>query len=308
MPRIMCGIAGIFYKGKSFISRPPVGEQLVKMMEVMRHRGADSTGFTIAGEPVGKGDLILRLCAPNAHNGDGIGAALAALRKLGVTVKSKQHTVAHIRLVVHTKKTVQALSDALLAVPGLELHSIGHASEIIKDVGDAHDLDMKHHVSKLKGTHGLGHNRLATESQVDISHSHPFWAYPFTDVTTVHNGQLTNYHKLRRIFEERGFRFQTHNDSELIAVYLADKLAQGTSLEESLKNSVTDFDGTFTYLVSTAKGIGFAKDKLVLKPLVVMERDDVVALASEEVALCQIFPEDIERIEPQQSQVRVWLN
>jgi hypothetical protein len=304
----MCGIAGIVYKGKHFKSLPPVGEQLVKMMEVMRHRGADSTGFTVAGEKVGKGDLILRLCASAGHDGDTLAGALAALKKLGAQIKSRQQIGEHLRLVIHTKKNLQTISDALLAIPGLEVHSLGHASEIIKDVGDAHDLDSKHHVSKLRGTHGLGHNRLATESQVDISHSHPFWAYPFTDVTTVHNGQLTNYHKLRRMYEERGFRFQTHNDSELIAVYLADKLAQGATLEDALKQSVQDFDGTFTYLVSTAQGIGFAKDKLVLKPLVVMERDDLVALASEEVALCQIFPDDIERIEPQQAQVRVWLN
>jgi hypothetical protein len=304
----MCGIAGIFYKGKHLKSLPPVGEQLVKMMEVMRHRGADSTGFTVAGEKVGKGDLILRLCASAGHDGDTLAGALAALKKLGAQIKSRQQIGEHLRLVIHTKKNLQTISDALLAIPGLEVHSLGHASEIIKDVGDAHDLDVKHHVSRLRGTHGLGHNRLATESQVDISHSHPFWAYPFTDVTTVHNGQLTNYHKLRRMYEERGFRFQTHNDSELIAVYLADKLAQGASLEDALKQSVKDFDGTFTYLVSTAQGIGFAKDKLVLKPLVVMERDDLVALASEEVALCQIFPDDIERIEPQQAQVRVWLN
>src|SRR5438132_1485865 len=87
--RTMCGIAGIFYKGKNLKSRAPVGEQLVKMMEAMRHRGADSTGFTIAGEPASKGDLILRLCAPNAHNGDGLHGALAALRKLGAQIKSK---------------------------------------------------------------------------------------------------------------------------------------------------------------------------------------------------------------------------
>jgi len=304
----MCGLAGIFYKGKNLKSLPPVGEQLVKMMEAMRHRGADSTGFTVAGEKVGKGDLILRLCAPAAKDGETLSAAMAALRKLGARIKSKQQIGEHLRLLISTKKELQTVSDALLAIPGLEVHSLGRASEIIKDVGDARDLDAKHRVSKLRGTHGLGHNRLATESQVDISHSHPFWAYPFTDVTTVHNGQLTNYHKLRRMYEERGFRFQTHNDSELIAVYLADKLAQGATLEQALKDSTQDFDGTFTYLVSTAQGIGFAKDKLVLKPLVVMERDDLVALASEEVALCQIFPEGIERVEPQQAQVRVWLN
>ena len=34
---------------------------------------------------------------------------------------------------------------------------------------------------------------MATESDVDIRSAHPYWAYPFSDVSVVHNGQLTNY-------------------------------------------------------------------------------------------------------------------
>lgn len=304
----MCGIAGIFYKSVAAGKTAPVGDQLVKMMSAMRHRGADSTGFTIAGESVGKGRLLARLYAPNAQNGKEFSVVTRSIQKLGGKIRSREQIGQHLRLTFDYRKDLRLVSDALLAIPDLEIHSLGQSSEIIKDEGDALDLDRKHHISALRGTHGLGHNRLATESQVDVRHSHPFWAYPFPDVTTVHNGQLTNYHKLKRIYEEQGYRFQTHNDSELIAVYLADKLAHGAELLDALHDSITDFDGTFTYLVSTSRGIGYAKDKLAAKPLVVMERDDVVALASEEVALRQVFTEEIQRKEPQQSLCRVWLN
>ena len=147
---------------------------------------------------------------------------------------------------------------------------------------------------------------MATESKVDISHAHPFWAYPFPDVTVVHNGQLTNYHKLKRMHEDRGYRFQTENDSEVIAVYLAGRLAAGDSLDDALNGSLDDLDGTFTYLVSTADGLGYAKDRWAAKPLVTMETDDVVAIASEEVALRSVFDEEIERVEPQENEVRTW--
>jgi glutamate synthase domain-containing protein 1 len=304
----MCGIAGIFYKSTTRRQPPPLGEQLVRMMAAMRHRGADSTGYTIAGESLRAGVVLARLCAPGAGNGRAFSAATRAIAKHGGRIQSRHQRGQHLRLTFPCRQDLRALADALLEIPGLEIHSLGHTSEIIKDEGDALAVDAKHQVSQLRGSHGLGHNRLATESQVDVRHSHPFWAYPFPDVTTVHNGQLTNYHKLKRLYEERGYRFQTHNDSELIAVYLADKLAQGAALLEALQDSLADFDGTFTYLVSTSRGIGYAKDKLAAKPLVVMERPDVVALASEEVALRQVFAEEIERTEPQQSLCHVWLN
>ena len=147
-----------------------------------------------------------------------------------------------------------------------------------QDVGTPVAMDERHGISRLSGTHGVGHVRMATESRVDISHAHPFWAYPFTDVTVVHNGQLTNYHGMKREFESRGHVFQTENDSELIAVYLADKLAGGAELNSALEASLDDLDGTFTYLVSTRDGMGYAKDRWSAKPLVLMETGSVVAI------------------------------
>ena len=105
---------------------------------------------------------------------------------------------------------------------------MGHCLEIIKGVGTALEVDAEYGLSGFRGTHGIGHVRLATESVVDVSRAHPFWAYGFNDVAIVHNGQITNYFKMKRRLMKRGYQFRTDNDSELIAVYLADKLDAGT--------------------------------------------------------------------------------
>ena len=303
----MCGISGIMHKHAGASGLAPIGEELVRMLDAMKHRGIDSTGITVAGED-SKSDLIVRIWSdPEDDYRARFRAVEESVIAKGGVVKNRQSTEEFLRLNVNYEGDVNVLAAALYELPGVTIHSIGQNSEVVKDVGTGLELDDKHSIGTMKGTHGIGHVRLATESRVDITHSHPFWAYPFPDVTVVHNGQLTNYHKMKRQYEDRGHRFQTENDSELIAVYLAEKLAQGAGLEDALFDSLDDLDGSFTYLVSTDQGMGSAKDPLALKPLVLMETDDVVALASEEVALRSVFDEEIERVEPQQNEVMTWL-
>jgi hypothetical protein len=149
---------------------------------------------------------------------------------------------------------------------------------------------------------------MATESRVDIAHSHPFWARPFPDICVVHNGQITNYHKLRRRLEQKGHRFATENDSEVIAVYVADKLEAGETLDSALRASIGDLDGTFAYLISTADGIGLARDQFATKPLLYAEDDQMVVLASEEISIRAVFPDPaLVPRELQAKEVRWWL-
>ena len=301
----MCGVSGIFHK-KATPGRPaPIGRDLVRMLDALAHRGRDSTGFTVAGEST-EADLIVRLRAAGACPEEAAERVKDAVSRLGAVVVSLDAQGDFIRLFLNYEGDVPELAGVLLNMPEIEIHSIGESSEVVKDVGTASDVDARHGLASLRGTHGIGHVRLATESIVDINHAHPFWAYPFPDVTVVHNGQLTNYHKMKRKYEDAGHRFQTHNDSELIAVYLADKMANGETLEDSLRASLEDLDGTFTYLVSTRDGMGCAKDRWSAKPLVAMETEDVVAVASEEVALRSVFDEEIARTEPQESEVMTW--
>ena len=303
----MCGVSGILYKKATGGGFAPIGDDLVKMLESMTHRGRDSSGITVAGEDLA-GDLVIRIWTDDAGQAaDILSQAEDAVVRCGGVVGSKQSDGQFLRLVVNYEGEVAALAEALLSTPGVALHSIGETSEVVKDVGTPVVMDDRHLLRQLRGTHGIGHVRMATESRVDVNHAHPFWAYPFPDVTVVHNGQLTNYHKLKRMYEDQGHRFQTGNDSELIAVYLADKLAHGATLDAALQDSLGDLDGTFTYLVSTKNGLGYAKDQWSAKPLVTMETEDVIAVASEEIALRSVFSQEIDRLEPQNSEVMTWL-
>jgi len=95
-------------------------------------------------------------------------------------------------------------------------------------------------------------------------------------------------------------------DSELIAVYIADAIDRGKSLERSMTDSLTDLDGVFTYLIATSDQLGMAKDTMAAKPMVLYESEKIVALASEEVAIRTIVKGEIDTSDPYDGEVRVW--
>jgi len=281
----MCGIAGIMFKNAS---ARDTGKALIDMLDGCQHRGPDSTGFALYGA-ASEEQLRLRFfIGDGAEAQSAVDRVNAELAKQGAALLEGEVIGNNYRVTVRFTGDLQQFAYAM--EHNAKVISIGTSLEIIKDVGGAHDVDDRYHVAGFEGTHGLGHVRLATESDVKPEASHPFWATGFEDVAIVHNGQITNYWKMRRRLEQRGFQFTTDNDSELIAVYLADKLAQGVALKEALRTSIEDMDGTFSFLVSTRDEIGYAKDRLAAKPMIMYETDELVAIASEEVSLNRLFP------------------
>jgi glutamate synthase domain-containing protein 1 len=296
----MCGIAGIFFKKAE--TSENLGRALVDMLDGCQHRGLDSTGFALYEKDF-KG-LRLRFIVDDDAEAT-IARVKAALAAQGARLLSEKREGASFVVEVEYVGEIRPFAYAM--EHAAKLISIGSSLDIIKDVGTAHDLDQIYRIRSIAGSHGVGHVRLATESEVKPEAAHPFWATGFSDVAIVHNGQITNYWKMRRRLEARGFQFRTDNDSELIAVYLADKLAQGITLERALEESVDDLDGVFSFLVSTKEGIGFAKDRLAAKPMVMFENDDIVAIASEEVSLNLLFPgQPLATTEPATGTFRTW--
>ena len=299
----MCGIAGILFKKDG--SKADVGKALINMLDGCQHRGPDSTGFALYHDPT-PGQLRLRFIVGYGKEAD------AAIRRVKQKlIEYQARIVEEERVGVAYRVDVAFDGDLQRFAYDMEqaakVSSIGESLEIIKDVGGAHDVDDVYHVESFKGTHGIGHVRLATESDVAPDASHPFWATGFADVAIVHNGQITNYWKMRRRLEKRGFRFITDNDSELIAVYLADKLQHGVSLKDALKTSIDDLDGTFSFLVSTKDEIGYAKDRLAAKPMIKVENDELIAIASEEVSLNRLFPgQALNTTEPAPGTYETW--
>jgi methylamine---glutamate N-methyltransferase subunit A len=275
----MCGLCGFLYKDSERVG--PVGGTLHAMLGPMARRGTDSTGIALYGPPQADSYVVRARIDANHGTPDRVVAAMEAAG--AVSERSQQGPSLRARVVYDGD--LGRLTDAIEAEPDVEVFSIGRSMEIVKEVGDADAVEAADSYAGFEGSHAIGHTRMATESVVDVAHSHPFWARPFPDISVVHNGHITNYHKLRRRLENQGHRFATGNDSEVIAVYIADKLERGESLADALKASVSDLDGTFAYLISTPDGIGVARDPFALKPLLFAENDDVALIASEEVAI-----------------------
>ena len=146
---------------------------------------------------------------------------------------------------------------------------------------------------------------MATESAVTADHCHPF--VPAADLCMVHNGSFSNHASVRRLLEADGIGFDTDNDSEVAARYLASHLAAGESLEESVRWLTKDLDGFFTLVVTTAEEMSVVRDAFACKPAVVAETDAYVAVASEYRALATLPGIETARVyEPQPEEVHTW--
>lgn len=310
----MCGIAGIIHKkGGQSVN---IGKQMTSMLQALKHRGPDSTGYAVYGED--NGNQILRIKVAEANELEGsysihedilerIVTVDERLADLGAKVISKESVTEYsLRYEISFDGDMKKLVDFIEDVEDVEILSVGSTLELIKDLGDAAVVSAQYGLNDFDGTHAIGHTRMATESDIDIRSAHPYWAYPFSDIAVVHNGQLTNYWTHRRDLERKGHRFSSNCDSELIAVYIANKMSDGVDLESAMRESIDFLDGVFTYLVTTKDQLGMAKDCMAAKPMVVYEGDDMIALASEEVAIRKLFDHQIHTFDPYDGKVKVW--
>ena len=311
----MCGIAGLIHKDKSV----NIGSELQSMLQALKHRGPDSTGYALYADNDGQNFIMRFKVGENVGEGsNAVNEETSVYDKrkkivdknlsdLGaIIVKEERLTPYSFRYEIKYDKDLMEFSKKIESAEMTEILSIGKSLELIKDIGDAKEVCDRYNLDKMTGTHGIGHARMATESGVDIKSAHPFWGYPFSDVAVVHNGQLTNYWNNRRALENKGMRFMSECDSELIAVYLAEKMRNGATLEEGMKDSLKGLDGVFTYFVATKDSLGMAKDTMAAKPLVLYESDNLVAMGSEEIAIRSILPQEIDTYDPFDGEVKVW--
>src|SRR6266404_4653358 len=222
----MCGIVGVLNKGSE--QKRFLGRTLLSMLQALSCRGPDSAGVALFGPPA---ERRVRLSVPAGAEPD---AVAAALREVDVAPFRHYGNGVH-DAIFPAGADASTLEEKLQRrLSGTEVICLGQQLNLYKQVGSPEQLEATYRISELDGTHGIGHTRLSTESRVDLSHSQPFWAHGVPDLATVHNGHITNYHKLRRRYEEQGYRFYTENDSEVIGMYLRDRIAAGLSFTDAL--------------------------------------------------------------------------
>ena len=279
----MCGIAGLQITNPEL--RPRLGEFLVPMLGMLAGRGPDSTGVAIysAGAPPGTVKYSLRaprdgydwdaLARAWSEAGDGTGPP--EVRRRGQDA------------VFYDERVPDSVRDLLTRIdPAVRIFGYGPAIEVYKDTGAAPDVCARYGVELMGGYQGVGHTRMATESAVTTEHSHPFAVAP--DLALVHNGSFSNYAGIRRDLTDAGVRFDTDNDSEVAARYIARELAAGAGLAEALRRMMKVFDGFYTLLVATRDSLAVVRDSFACKPMVIAQTADYVAVGSEYVALADL--------------------
>jgi methylamine---glutamate N-methyltransferase subunit A len=296
----MCGIVGLFAKAPAIEER--LGVHLAAMLAQMNDRGPDSAGVAVYREPARSGSSKLTLYSADLQEN---WAEIAA--QLGVAFGGSPEPnvrASHAVLVVDADAE-EAEAWVRAHRPDLRVMSAGRVIEIYKETGLPRDFAEQFRLTDLHGTHALGHTRMATESRVTTEGSHPFSTG--LDLCLVHNGSLSNHNRLREKLRREGIEFQTENDTEVAAGYLAWRMREGATLEQALEGCLDDLDGFYTFAVGTADGFAVLRDPIACKPAVLAETDDWVAMGSEWRALA-VLPGSAEARmwEPQPGVVYVW--
>jgi glutamate synthase domain-containing protein 1 len=295
----VCGIAGLFSKSPEVSDR--LGDHLGQMLLQLSDRGPDSAGIAVYRDPAPAGACKVSLhSAEPDYDWTIVRDALSRVYGAGAPEPRGSHAVIGVDTDADT-------AQAWLAehFPELRVMSAGRAIETFKEAGPPREFVERFALRDIRGSHALGHTRMATESRVTTEHSHPFSTG--LDLCLVHNGSLSNHNDLRRRLRAEGIPFQTDNDTEVAAGYLTWRLREGASLEQALEGCLDDLDGFYTFAVGTADGFAVLRDPIACKPAVMAETDDWVAMASEYRAI-SVLPgaEDAVQWEPAPGRVYSW--
>ena len=296
----MCGIVGLFAKAPEI--EECLGEHLAAMLVQMSSRGPDSAGVAVYRDSVPSGSSKLTLYSPDPHERWGAfrDAACDAFGECSDPAVRASHAV-----VMVGADAPEAQAWMRQAHPEIRVMSAGRTIEIYKETGRPEEFVRQFALHELRGSHALGHTRMATESRVTTEGSHPFSTG--LDLCLVHNGSLSNHNRLRRSLRREGVRFETDNDSEVAAGYLTWRLREGATLEQALEGCLEDLDGFYTFAVGTATGFAVLRDPIACKPAVMAETDDWVAMASEYRALAVLPGADDATVwEPEPGRVYSW--
>lgn len=296
----MCGIAGIIEKKGMDVST-----KLLDMLTLIQHRGPDATGIAVYGC---EQSVYLRVAIEKKE----LHAVLMKIVMAHASVLSES-TTDWVRSIVYAEmdlrieeEEIPKLHAEINKVDGLYVHSLSKGMKVYKDKGTTGDLQGFHKVDKRVTTHGIGHVRMATESAEDINAAHPFVSPFYPNLAIVHNGQFTNYFNVRRFLESEGAIFKTANDSEAASHLIAYAMMKnGGDLELALEYALEELDGVFCILAATKSQIGFVKDKMGIKPLLLFEKDGMILFGSEQIEFTTLF-EDVYAEEMEPGEIRVW--
>ena len=295
----MCGIVGLFLKTDKY--REQLGKLTADMLHEMRSRGPDSAGFAVYDE--GKPGMTRLTLLAEGIDVDWRATAQGLERALDADVAVRpilDHAV------FETNGDGRAARNWLIEnAPEIDVLGHGKQIELYKSVGDPDLVAERYDLASRTGTHAIAHTRMATESAITTNGSHPFATG--SDTCLVHNGSLSNHNQLRRDLIREGESFQTENDTEVAAAYMAWRIRMGDSIDEALHGALKDLDGFYTFAIGVENGFAILRDPIACKPAIVGETDDWVAMSSEYRSIARLpGMADAELFEPEPGRIYSW--
>jgi glutamine phosphoribosylpyrophosphate amidotransferase len=296
----MCGIGGIILKTPGGNRR--TGEIAYRILESITRRGRDSVGIAL-WQPNGLGLLHVGI----NYERPGLGPRVVEhLKRVGRDVEAEDGG-GFVRATGRFADDDDALIAGLEAIdPSVSVGAVGSHVEVLKALGAVGNLERSFHLTDYAGRVAIGLTRNATESRVDFAHAQPLGVRGARDIAIMHNGHITNYLRLRERYRRKGHVLTTTNDSEVVGIVIADRMAKGESFEEALRFTQSEIDGSMTYVVVTDRAVGLVKDQWAYKPMVVAETEAFVALASDGEAIANGLGRDVSFREPGAGEVIVW--
>lgn len=296
----MCGIVGLHLRDAALY--PQLGALLTDMLDQLCDRGPDSAGMAVYGDPIWSpaGESTVSLLDADIAT-DELGALLDADLAVEVTVIDLAPTT-----VLHAPVApADLVAAARRNAPNARVIGFGEELTVVKGVGNPTELAHRFGLPAASGWQGVAHTRMATESAVTAAGSHPFSVGP--DQCLVHNGSFSNHMSVKHELERHGVVFDSENDTEVGARFIAGQLADGVDLEKALLLLNERFDGFYTLLVANKESFAVVRDPIACKPAVIAETPRWVAMASEYRALANLpGVADARIFEPEPEEVYVW--
>jgi len=282
---------------------------LVSMIEALDERGPDSSGIALYADhrppPPSGADPDPTWMSLGADVAVDWGAVAGAVRRTcGPDIGAERFGAG---LVLDAPETSLADVRSVLAMgwPEVRVLGTGRNLRVLKDTGRPTATCERYGITEWQGYLAVAHTRMATESAVTVLHSHPF--VPTGDLCVVHNGSFSNYATMRRRLQSEGVTFDSDNDSEVAARFLATRLAAGDDLADATRWVMKEMDGFFTLVITSGEEMSVVRDAFACKPAVVAVTAGYVAVASEYRALAELpGVTEAEVFEPQPEEVHSW--
>ncbi|MGD9394956.1 MAG: glutamine--fructose-6-phosphate transaminase (isomerizing) [Candidatus Thorarchaeota archaeon] len=113
-----------------------------------------------------------------------------------------------------------------------------------KDKGKIEEVHKRLNLDEMPGLIGIGHTRWATHGAPSMLNAHPHFCCD-NKIAVVHNGVIDNFMELRRELNEKGHKFSSETDTEVIPHMIEDFMKEGMDLTNAIKEVTKRIEGTY---------------------------------------------------------------